>query len=206
MLCLKLGAVLKHCAMNYSLNQRLLIYGENFIVFCVFWLSWIHMTFYLNRFYTEDVVHKLFFLVYNIGVVCMIINTNKTLNDDNKMEYADCMVKSAFTSGFLGSFILTRTVISVLYSSIMVALPATRKQFALQLLCWVVNIVIAIVMISTNKTRSKDVFIVTVFAITVIEWLGIIISTAKGRSIVKFNVDHLNSRFGSFIMIMLGEW
>jgi len=88
----------------------------------------------------------------------------------------------------------------------MVALPATRKQFALQLLCWVVNIVIAIVMISTNKTRSKDVFIVTVFAITVIEWLGIIISTAKGRSIVKFNVDHLNSRFGSFIMIMLGEW
>ena len=54
--------------------------------------------------------------------------------------------------------------------------------------------------------ESVETHLTALFAITVIEWLGIIISTAKGRSIVKFNVDHLNSRFGSFIMIMLGEW
>jgi len=35
---------------NYKKDETWLAIGESFLAFCVLWLTWIHLTFFLNRF------------------------------------------------------------------------------------------------------------------------------------------------------------
>jgi hypothetical protein len=82
-------------------------------------------------------------------------------------------------------------------------LPATRDQFWLQLLTWGANIVISLYVAAASD--DSVVTAVLMICMVLLEVFAFVHSTTELNSVVKFNIEHLNSRTGSFIMLMCGE-
>jgi low temperature requirement protein LtrA len=110
--CLKLGSSVKYCAAGLWLHDNWnSSYGNSFVVFAMFYMSWLHLTGYLNRFYTEDLGHKLIFAVFQLSIVGMTVNVNTAKTD------GDCKIVHAFSNGFAGAFAVSRLVLIFLYVS-----------------------------------------------------------------------------------------
>ena len=108
--CLKLGSSVKYCAAGLWLHDNWnSSYGNSFVVFAMFYMSWLHLTGYLNRFYTEDLGHKLIFAVFQLSIVGMTVNVNTAKTD------GDCKIVHAFSNGFAGAFAVSRLVLIFLY-------------------------------------------------------------------------------------------
>jgi len=69
-LFLKLGNIIKYC--GYDFDQI----SSVFATYLIAYLTFYQMSMYINRFFTEDLVHKLFFLGVNFGLFMMILNVN----------------------------------------------------------------------------------------------------------------------------------
>ncbi len=197
--CLKLGGVIKHCSRGWAEPGEYHSYGHGFAVFSVFWLSWLHFTAYLNRFYTEDLVHKALFLVFQLGLVGMVLNTNKTESEEG--GYQECEAEAAFSKGFAGAFAVTRALLIALYGAVILALPSTAEQFGPQIAGWTLSIVVSGALAAANAGGAWQNW--ALFGVVFVE--GGTFVWATHRSVVKFNIEHFDSRTGSFIMIMLGE-
>ena len=71
-LFIKLGDLMKSCSLSFN------IVFSVFVIFLIAWVTQLHMGIYMNRFYAEDLFHKLLYLLQHAGLFIMFLNVNET--------------------------------------------------------------------------------------------------------------------------------
>lgn len=78
---------------------------------------------YMNKFANDDLIHKIFFFVYSIGLVIMTLNVNYTsAHDDRRLADAErssfCPEYQPYMIGFTIGCLITRMSILIMYGMI----------------------------------------------------------------------------------------
>ena len=132
-LFLKLGDIFKYCGLKSS------VMAVSFFIFFVSWLSSLHVNNYVNRFYSEDLVHKLFFFLQHAGLFIMILNVNET-NEHSDKKY-HCNQDNNYVNGWAIGYCITRLGLVTMYGVAMIYHKKARGMFTPHLISWILGII-----------------------------------------------------------------
>jgi len=107
----KLNHLIDNC--NLSLHT-IAVVGS---VFLVAFTSRLTIDEYSNRFYANDVFHRVVYLFYTAGIFCMGLNVTYVATTELGLPGGQCGA-SIFGLGFSSGFIITRLMIILLYASV----------------------------------------------------------------------------------------
>ena len=183
-----LAIVVAVAVFGHHLSAHLSWHGlaEFTLCFVALWWAWAGMTFYADRFDTDDTLHRVLFFVQMAGIAGMAI-----------------FAHDAFGLGFAGfavSYMLLRTVLIIYYLLVGAHHPKARGLayryvacFSLALVPW------AIAIFFGPEVRHLLVLLA----------LGIDFSSshfaAKEQAKLPLDISHLPERFGLLTIILLGE-
>ena len=106
----KCALVMEYC----SLSVHSFVFSAT--VFTVMFLTRQHLDEYCNRFYSDDIFHRLCYFFYVGAFFTMALNVNPTENH----SHMDWKCKAnLYGSGFGVAYCMTRTIIAMLYGSVM---------------------------------------------------------------------------------------
>jgi len=121
-LLLKLTNVLTQCAISFHSLAFVSI------LLAVLFITRLHLDDYQNRFYVNDLFHRLCYFVYVCVMFVMALNINAA-NTDGLASDALCDA-NLYGIGFAVAFITSRLVLLALYSSVVLESPSTAfSQF-----------------------------------------------------------------------------
>ncbi len=163
--------------------QNFLIYV---LLFIPIWWSWIGVTFYDNRFDSDDVIHRLLMMLQIVAVYQMAINVGDGLGEH--------------TARFAMAYAFGRFILVVMYLRVVRHLPETRPLT---------------VRYSIGFTLAGLLWLISAFVPAPLRyglWLvGFLVDFGTPLSTVKYqlpfppSVHHLAERFALLTIIVLGE-
>lgn len=227
---------LVYVALLYKLGNLVEIcYGQSYIfgrVFILFWCLFITrmaIDEYANRFYSDDLLHKLMYLVYTAGVFVQVMNINAS--GESGLHATTCEYVSDFGSGiFIGIFITRASIIAskciffvvllitavilissvdVVHIMVMFHNPLATKQFFFDIIRWTISLVITIlgIIIHSIKISSEISDFAMLALIIFLETCIWLYSRSMHRKNYTYPIDLelLQSRWGVWVMIVIGE-
>lgn len=179
-------AAISILALNLSSNYSFVSFLESIPLFFVIWWGWVGHTFYLSRFGTDDIFHRILTLLQMLAVAFLAENVTRAWESSG--------------TGFALSYAFLRLLLVVEYFRVGRFLPeahALTRHY-----CWGFGIAATIWIISAFVPPPWR------FAL----WgLGIIIDILTPITASQFHVrlpahpTHLPERFGLFTIIVIGE-
>jgi len=218
----KLSMVLENCALSVH------TYVFCCTVFTVMYVTRLQLDDYSNRFYCNDVFHRILYFGYTLAMFIMALNVN-SIDTGGLHNDAICSA-NLYDFGFASGFIISRCTILVLYVVLMYEDPVkARKQFLGQIIRTALSafivFVLVMVEIAAEQKKTKGPFPPTyriyIYVVALFIEIGytclhhIVLGMRKMGyelwenliSVEYYPMDVLahQSRQGSFIMMVLGE-
>ena len=211
---INVGHVLNACGSNYQTASA------SFAIFLVMFISRFSIDEYANRFFGDDIFHRIVYYVYTFGVFIMtlnIVSEDFEKSDHRRLEVAhsdlgNCEVRDDYATGFAAGFIITRASLVMLYAMISLYDKKAARQ------CWVYILRhgTSLVAMMALLIRNKTDFIDYVTTVCVIEAFFAIVLPFMLRYTWVQNFVHYEynypidiyetqSRLGIFVMTVLGE-
>lgn len=160
---------------------------------------------YSNRFYSHDLVQKVTYLVYTFGVVVQVFALNISL----VAHEHECSYLSQQTIGVVTGIVITRISLIIMYGLVILHHPKAWAQFRYDLLRWAITCLLMalIVILHIYGTRGKTVDGLLLIIYLVNEILIWVVSRVWFRHHFHFpvNLEALQSRWGVWVMIVIGE-
>ena len=217
----KCAQALEFCA----LSTHSLLFAST--VFTVMFLTRQYLDEYCNRFYANDIAHRLCYFCYVGAFFVMALNVNSVDNED----HLDYKCKSnLYGSGFGVGYITTRLITGLLYGLVMFDEPKyAYEQFCGVLVCRILTVTVVIIMMvcetAANSNQYKGAFppafrmyiyLIASFIEFGFDLFHNIILALKKKGIqvprllvgleyYPLNIEVYQERLGAFIMLVLGE-
>ena len=198
-----------------------------FCLFAVMFISRLAIDEYSNRFFRDDIFHRLVYFVYTYGVFIMTLNINYTYSGhrllaDSSLDHNAvglCPYVKTYWNGFAYGFFITRGSLVLLYTMVSYQNKDARMQFGLAIFRHTISILI----VAANLNHEKRFYIsyypaiaVEVFFHVLPQILGIIKEMKVQHQLPIFLDNLTNStypmdiyeyqaRLGIFYMMTLGE-
>ncbi len=224
-------AVVSKCAdivLQCAISIHTIIFTSTIIT--VMFVTRLHLDDYCNRFYVNDVFHRILYFSYAVCMFIMCLNINV---EDTNGNYSDAACKAnIYTLAFGTSFFFTRFIIIVLQLSVILADDTYQalRQFAGQVLSYAISAFIVLTLILTEYDDPKSVdagqrinIYITCMVIEITYSIYHHVTLSFGTVVnnisllkcchgylVAYEVYPLDivvfqERIGSFIMLILGE-
>lgn len=213
---INVGHVLDSCGSNTDTVR------SAFIVFMIMFISRYSIDEYSNRFFADDIFHRLVYFVYTFGVFIMTMNISSNIPGgdeehrrhlmESQSEIGNCLVRSDYANGFAAGFIITRVSLVSLYSMVSYCDRRAAGQFWIYILRHGASLM-AMVAFVLDPTAS---FSSSLMLVGLIELLctTVVPRILRFRAIEKYNlynyvfpldIYEVQSRLGIFVMMVLGE-
>lgn len=161
---------------------------------------------YANRFYSDDLVHKLIYLVYTFGVFIQVLNINSV---HEGYSHSSCGYSQVFGAGFVLGILLTRISIIATYAVVMYHNIKARDQFLFDTVRWAVTTFIMILLLCLHAAnRASDFLDVACIGAAVTQetcfWIFIRLFLRK-RYTYPVDLKIMQARWVVWVMIVIGE-
>lgn len=207
----KLGAIIVEC------DMQAWVFG---MCFCIFWslcLTRMAIDEYANRFYSHDLMHRIWYLIYTAGVFVQVINVNgfdtaSTYETHTRYLEENAVICTYVPKFFFGLFVgifITRCSIIIIYLIVMQNNKVATNQFILDVYCWGLTLLICItdfiLHITGNSSKYLD-FALLVFIVCQETLSWIMSRTMLSKSLAyPLDIESLQKRWGEWVMIVIGE-
>lgn len=208
---MNVGYLIEYCGDNPKVVE------VSFMVFVTMFVSRLAIDEYSNRFFADDIFHRLVYYVYTFGVFVMTLNINYTISDHHRRLYdssfGDCIYVNEYWNGFAYGFLITRLSLILLYSMVCYNNKNAFNQFAIVVFRFSLStIIVAIFLISqSEKLEVYNLAIaLEVFFSMLPKLLGIFKDDFKLNvrtipEIYPLDMFEYQNRLGIFYMMVLGE-
>jgi len=198
----KLGDLLTSC-FNSSSTSWVLI--KVFIIFWSLCLTRMAIDEYANRFYSNDLAHKIFYLIYTAGVAVQVMNVNSS----SKYHSHDCGYYSEYSIGIMVGILITRLALILIHLAVMSSNEKASDQFIFDIYRWGFSCCVAIssIVIQLNYYQSQSIDTALQAVIIASETIAWLLSRSLFRYKYTYPIDLelLQIRWGVWIMIVIGE-
>lgn len=208
------GFILEYC------GHKREVVAYAFVLFVIMFNSRLAIDTYSNRFFADDLFHRLVYCVYTLGVFIMTLNINYTykpyyrrLAASTHQSIGDCPYVQEYWDGFAYGFFITRGCLVLLYACICYQNRGAYQQFSILLKGFLLSIIIAFVSVTFVHGTQK-----LYYATVLVEFLAMamprIIITLKDCGVRNIptipetypkDVFEMQNRLGIFYMMTLGE-
>lgn len=186
----------------------------------MFFMSRMTINEYANRFYQNDLFHRLFFLLYVVGIAIMTMNANLALDvvDDEGASTSTCTINPTYFSGFSYGHTITRLSLVALYfgAGIFDKSGQVLEQFGVRCLILMISTVVYLVGASVIHDSSDKIILTACVAAVEFSYFFIFHSVSRLNAsgyittkIISFhfpiNIFEAQDRNGGFFLIALGE-
>ena len=212
---ISVGYILEYCGEG---NEVVLV---SLCLFVIMFNSRLAIDEYSNRFFHDDVFHRVVYFVYTYGVMVMTFNINfsgsgytafrgRSLYSQN--DIGDCAFVEDYWEGISYGFFITRMSLITLYSLVCYHNEDARRQFGIYVIRHTISL---LVILFTFKTKAKYLTAFTVALL--VEVVGSIAPKCHGilkdsgygffESGATFPIDiyDYQNRLGIFFLMALGE-
>jgi hypothetical protein len=196
------------------------------IVFMVMFISRFSIDEYANRFFADDVFHRVVYFIYTFGVFVMTLNIRGEVpgvedsSEHTRMRYliekdselGNCEVRTDYAVGFAAGFILTRAALVCLYSMVSYRDRKAAGQFWIYILRHGLSLIVMFALIfNANISFSNTLVVVGAVEIFCAVFLPFVL---RLRAVEKYqwymytfplDIYEVQSRLGVFMLMVLGE-
>lgn len=171
---------------NLRLHLSLIGFLQFVALFVPCWWAWVLFTFYVDRYDTDDIPHRLLILIGMLAVVFLAVNARNAFNGSS--------------TGFALAYVGVRSVVLALYARTIHHVPVARANLVLYLASYVPST--SLWLLSTAVAEPwRYVF----WAIAVAIELIVPILGSQSLSTTPVHPSHLPERLGLSTLIVLGE-
>jgi hypothetical protein len=211
---MSVGYMLEYCGSQSEVMKR------SWLIFLIMFNSRLGIDEYSNRFFHDDVFHRLVYLIYTLGVFIMTLNINYTYKDHRRFLIAhdplgDCPFVEEYWNGFSYGFFITRGSLLVLYALVCSSNKEARKQFTIPMITYISSMVIISIAVKSHLGFAESYL-----PAVVIEVLGSMLPHVVGalesyginipfseytNESYPLDIYEYQARLGIFYMMTLGE-
>jgi hypothetical protein len=210
---MNVGFIMEYCGENYE------VVAYAFVIFLIMFNSRDVIDTYANRFFANDLFHRLVYFVYSYGVFIMTLNINYTYKAYTHRSLAishigigRCPYIAAYWQGFAYGFFITRISLFMLYSMICYYDKDAFRQFSIKLFGFATSTLLMACAIFFED-GSRNLFIATaivevlflIFPNVLIMLNTIFPSVPTLPEIYPMDVYEHQRRLGVFYMMTLGR-
>ena len=212
---INVGHLLQNCGSNQETTS------SAFIIFLIMFMSRYSIDEYSNRFFADDIFHRLVYFVYTFGVFVMTMNISSEVaggHDDghrrlveNTSDLGNCEIHSDYSHGFFAGFIVTRLSLVALYSMISYYDKRGLQQFWIFIVRHGSSLIAMLVLVFVHVSFSHSLKIVGVTELFCSMGIPLILRLPglEGRGLYQYHypldIYEVQSRLGIFVMMVLGE-
>jgi hypothetical protein len=224
---------LVYVAMFLNVGYLLKICGEDggvqrmaFTIFLIMFNSREAIDEYSNRFFSNDIFHRVVCFIYTYGIFLMTLNINAVVKDtttahrslatstatDTHSELGHCEYVSEYWDGFSYGFYITRGALIILYVMVSYNNKEARAQFSSMVLRNALSLLVIVVGNLSDKTYLP-VYYIAVVVETILAMSPKLLSILRKANFISFsipdtfplNVYDYQTRLGVFYLTVLGE-
>jgi len=170
------------------------------ILYMSFFHNWYHLTIYITRFHTEDMLHSLCFFLQGLGTLGMTVHIHDAFSQRSLGGFAGCMV-------------FAKLVFFLMYSFVFKFEPTGKAQATCASYmvgcvwccsCWIISIF-------TPLPVTVALWVVGLFG----DWMAYtwllflhkrhLSDKERRKFLLPINVEHVTERVGLLVMIVMGE-
>jgi low temperature requirement protein LtrA len=150
------------------------------------WWAWTIFTFHIDRYHTDDVVHRLLTLSGMLAVIFLAANVHNAFGEGS--------------IGFTFSYVMLRSIVLILYVRAAYYIPVARTSVSLYLSSYVPSAALWLGSIAVPEPTRY-----VLWAVAMIVELAMPVLGSKILAKTPAHPSHLPERFGLFTLIVLGE-
>jgi hypothetical protein len=214
---MSIGYILEYCGSQAEVTRM------SFALFLILFDARLGIDEYSNRFFSDDVFHRVVYYIYTFGVFVMTYNVNYTYVDHRRRrleetsEYAigDCPYVYQYWDGVAYGFFITRVSLIMLYTLVCYNNKEALEQFASYVIRYTVSVVL--IGISFNATRPYDYYPAVALTEVLLHVLPYFVKMINDvfpaftipymqlKIVYPLDIYEYQSRLGVFYLMTLGE-
>ena len=212
---INVGHVLEACGSNKG------TVSSSFIIFLIMYISRYSIDEYSNRFFADDVFHRLVYFIYTFGVFIMTMNiSSETDSDDDghrrklvhdTSELGNCVIAADYSHGFFAGFIVTRISLVSLYVMVCYSDERAREQFWVNIFRHGSSLLSMAVMLHADISFSETLVCVGAIELFSTAVVPALLRIPGMERLLRYkyhyplDIYEVQSRLGIFVMMVLGE-
>lgn len=213
---INVGHILEDCGSN----KETVI--SSFVIFLVMFISRYSIDEYSNRFFADDVFHRLVYFVYTFGVFVMTMNISSKIAEEDggdhrmlvhsKSDLGNCEISSDYSQGFLAGLIVTRLSLMILYCMVCYYDKKGLDQFGVSIFRHAFSLLAIVFVMFAGVSFSGALTIIGVVdALWAVGIPAIVRIPGIGLHCISYtyhyplDIYEVQSRLGIFVMMVLGE-
>lgn len=212
---INVGHVLEACGSNSD------SVSSAFTIFLIMFISRYSIDEYSNRFFSDDVFHRLVYFLYTFGVFIMTLNISSEDNAsdgsghrvlvESSSDLGNCNIHSDYSIGFFAGFIVTRISLVALYSMVCWVDGKASQQFWVNIFRHGASLIVMFILIFVHVSFSSALAIVCVIETLATAAAPALLRIPGVDKVLKYHyyypldIYEVQSRLGIFVMMVLGE-
>ena len=213
---MSIGYILEYCGSQQEVIQM------SFALFLILFDARLGIDEYSNRFFSDDVFHRVVYYIYTFGVFIMTYNVNYTYVDHRRRlaessDYAigDCPYVYQYWDGVAYGFFITRISLIILYTLVCYNNKEALEQFASYVIRYAVSVIL--IGISFNATHPYEYYPTVAFVEVFLHVLPFIVTMISEKcpafkvpymqmkTVYPLDIYEYQARLGVFYLMTLGE-
>jgi low temperature requirement protein LtrA len=219
---INLGHILEKCGHASDVTEMVLA------TFLLLFNSRLAIDEYANRFFADDIFHRLIYFLYTFGVFVMTLNVNISASSYShrllrgtpydqrllgNLDIGSCTYLNDYWMGFMLGLAGTRLALVAVYVAVCIQNVDARSQFGLDVIKHGLSSIIGIAAACNYKEKSISYFFAAAGIEIALSMLPKLLECLKDMGVALFSlvesfpvdIYHIQSRLGVFYMIVLGE-